>query len=100
MSPYYLSTTFDDGSVVLTWGKSPPPIAGSTGVESLGGTGDLARDCATHRAAVERHLAAMPGRAPLLVATVKDCVALSTYYDRCLTTDDVAWAIVRARPPK
>lgn len=95
MSPYFLSTTFDDGSVVLTWGKSPPPIASDARVESLGGTGDLGRDWATHREAVERHVAGVPGRAPVPVATLDDCIALSAYYDRCLTTDDVAWTLVQ-----
>lgn len=96
MSSYYLSTTFEDGTVLLTWAKSPPPLPSTTRTESLGGKGDLAADLATHRAAIARRAPDAPP--PVHVVSADDCVALSRYYDRFLTTDaqlaNVVWGRV------
>lgn len=95
MSAYYLSTTFADGTALLTWAKSPPPIATTPTSESIGGTGDLAVDLATHRAALARRA---PDAAPAIPAvTVDDCVALSMYYDRFLSSDESISNIVVPR---
>jgi hypothetical protein len=93
MSAYYLSTTFDDGSVLLTWAKSPPPLASTDRAESLGGTGDLTKDLATHRTALERRT----GVQPITVSTIDDCVELSRDHDRYLTTDDQLSGIIMPR---
>lgn len=96
MSTYFLSTTFDDGSVLLTWSRSPAPLASTGAVESLGGSGDLAADLAIHRRALERRAEASPAR-PLVVDSVDDAVLLSRYFDRALTTDAQARAILVPR---
>lgn len=97
MSSYYLSTTFDDGSVILTWSKSPPPTASSECAESIGGSGDLTADLAKHRAAIERRLVATPDLRAIPALTVEDCVLLSTHYDRFVTSDAQLANIVKLR---
>jgi hypothetical protein len=97
MSSYFLSTTFDDGSVILTWSKSPPPTASSERVESIGGSGDLTADLAKHRAAVGRRLAANPDLRPIPAVTVDDCVLLSVHHDRFANSDGALAAIVQVR---
>lgn len=87
MASYYLSTTFDDGAVIITWSKSPPATPSSERVESIGGSGDLAADFATHRAAIERRLSATPDLRTIPAVTVDDCVLLSEHHDRFATTD-------------
>ena len=95
MSPYYLSTTFEDGSALLTWARSPSPLASTSRVQSLGGTGNLTDDLATHRAAIERRAPDAPR--PVHVASVDDCVALSRYFDRFVTTDSELANVVVGR---
>ena len=97
MSSYYLSTTFDDGSVIITWSKSPPAIASSERAESIGGSGDLTADLAKHRAAIERRLVATPDLRPIPALTIDDCVLLSTHHDRFVTTDAQLAGIVNLR---
>ena len=97
MSSYYLSTTFDDGSVILTWSKSPPPTASSERGESNSGSGDLTVDLAKHRLAIERRLVANPDLRPIPALTIDDCVLLSAHYDRFVTTDAQLADIVKLR---
>ena len=97
MSSYYLSTTFDDGSVIITWSKSPPPVASSERAECVGGSGDLTADLEKHRAAIKRRLAATPDLRPIPAVTVDDCVLLSEHHDRFATTDAELAGVVKVR---
>ena len=49
---YSLSTLFDDGSAVTTWGKANPLSGESERYESRPGVGRVAQDVAAHAAAV------------------------------------------------
>ncbi len=95
MSQYYLCTIFADGTGIITWAKSPPPVPPNERVQSLGGSGNLETDIATHRAAIARR---PEGAAPIVASlTVDDCVDLSTFHDRFMTTDEVLSSIVSPR---
>lgn len=98
MSPYILSTVFDDRTSIVTWGGASP-IASSERVESRGGSGDLDRDAASHREAVRAHLEG-EARASVRVLTpsnVKEANALSRYFDVFLVPDAVHLANLRVR---
>lgn len=82
MSPYYLSTTFDDGSVILTWGRSPAPIPHTKRLKSRAGTGDLAIDLAEHRREIEQR----QGRTPVIVDSIDECVALTRHFNANIAT--------------
>lgn len=95
MSQYYLCTIFADGTGIITWAKSPPPVPPNERVQSLGGSGNLETDIAAHRAAIARRPA---DAAPIVASlTVDDCVDLSTFHDRFMTTDEVLSSIVTPR---
>lgn len=87
MSSYYLSTTLDDGRVIVTFASPRPALSSSDRAEIIGGTGDLATDLARHREAVARVLRESEGVRPIVASSVDDCVALGIYHDRFATTD-------------
>jgi len=78
MSHYYLSTTFDDGSAIVTWSKSPAPLASAPRALSFGGTGELGADYERHLEAGRKRCA---GRAALTVPDLETNMGLSTWFD-------------------
>jgi len=99
MSPYILTTMFDDGTAIVTWGQSPTPIPSSERVTSQGGTGDLAADMRTHEALVaSRLLADETGSVSILAAeSLEDATEMSKYFDIYVTNLDVQWRILTTR---
>ena len=97
MSSYFLGTTFDDGTVVVTFARSPAPIASGERATCLGGTGNLTKDLTTHREAVARRMAETPGLRIIPASTVDDCIALSAHHDRFATTDAEVSNIIKVR---
>lgn len=78
MSRYFLSTTLDDGTALVTWSKSPPPVPTSGRAWAFGGVGDLKAD-------YERHLAEVASRAgkrrALRFDEIETGLALATWHD-------------------
>jgi hypothetical protein len=100
MSPYYLSTTFDDGTVVFTWGRPSPPLPSTERVLSRPGTGRLATDLAAHRRALAQYQGRVPDVRPVLVGSIDDCVALTRYFELNVATDRqvrTLWLLVLVR---
>ncbi len=99
MSPYILTTMFDDGTAIVTWGKAPTPIPSSERVTSQGGTGDLAADMRTHEASVaSRLLANEMGSVSILAAeSLEDATEMSKYFDIYVTNLDTQWKILGTR---
>lgn len=97
MASYYLSTTFDDGKVLVTFSQPRPSLSSSERTEIIGGTGNLAADLTGHREAVARIVSASPRVSPITVATVDDAVAMSIYHDRFATTNAELAGILNVR---
>ena len=49
MAPFVLSTMFDDGAAIVSWGERTEVITSSPRVKSRAGTGALTADMASHR---------------------------------------------------
>lgn len=99
MSPYILSTMFDDGTAIVTWGKAPAPIPSSDRVKSCAGTGNLLSDVSTHEAQIEAHLVER-GRDSVRVIVAEslaDSVAMATYFDVYASSTETRWTIVSTR---
>jgi len=86
MGPYLLTTTFDDGTAITTWSRRVelPP---SSLVQNRFGTGDLAADYQSHRAAIAEHTSETCR--PLRIPDLATALALATHYDRRFSP----WAI-------
>ena len=97
MSPYILTTMFDDGTAIVTWGKSKRPS--SEPLTSQGGSGDLAADLRTDEALVaSRLLADETGSVSILAAeSLKDAADMSKYFDIYVSDIDVQWRILTTR---
>ena len=78
MSRYYLSTTLDDGTALVTWSKSPPPVPTSGRAWAFGGTGDLEADYVRHLGEVASRAG---NRRPLRFDTIDGAIALATWHD-------------------
>jgi hypothetical protein len=96
MASYYLSTTFDDGKVLVTFSKASPLTSSERSV-CMGGTGDLATDLGRHREAIARAMKESPSIRPITVTSVDDAVALSVYHDRFAISDAELGGLLNVR---
>lgn len=82
LSRYSLATWFEDGGFVITWSKSDPIMERDGDRWHRAGTGDLARDYASHRVAIER---VADGRRALRVPDIETLVAIKRFFEvrRC-----------------
>ena len=86
MSMYLLSTLFDDGTAVTTWGKSVHVPSGPRTIER-GGTGELDFDYASHLEAVREMC--KKGKKALTVSDLATTLALANYYERFLRPESI-----------
>lgn len=87
MSRYYISSTFDDGSAIVTWSKASPLIGSERAIQRAG-TENIAADYAAHIEAV-RARADEKNLRVLRIDDLDTALRASTWYDSRLADNVV-----------
>ncbi len=84
MSRYYISSTFDDGSAIVTWSKAPP-LSDTSRAQQRAGKEHIANDYAAHIDAVRAHAEERQLRV-LRIDDLDTALRASLWYDSRLFT--------------